>query len=224
MARREYKSMEQGGGNLPDVPFAENLVFYAPLTEGDLTDHISGNTLNYNASLNPVFWDNEKKMYRFSKVAKPYEMYYNVNLDGIVGDYTIVCEYLPERTHTYNYPTVLILGSYASSDVWRPGMYSLRNDLSGERALQRMRIWPYSIETQTANMYMINGEGNVEYLCQYGVPSDTICAPHNWDNSNMCRTRVSINPKRDNNDTYAVWIKDIRIYNRFFTQEEIAQL
>jgi hypothetical protein len=24
------------------VPFAENLVFYAPLTEGDLTDHISG--------------------------------------------------------------------------------------------------------------------------------------------------------------------------------------
>lgn len=213
--------MEQGGGNIQDVPFAENLVFYAPLTEGDLTDHISGNTLNYTQGLS---WDSAMSMYKFGKVAQTYEMYYDVNLVGIVGDYTLVCEFKPEETHRYNYPSVLILGSYAQSDEWRPGIVSNSSDTSGERAMQRMRIWTYSIQTQTAKVYMINGQGECEYLCDYGGPTNTICIPDNWNSSNKCRTRVSVCPKRDHNDTIAAWIKDIRIYNRFFTPEEIAQL
>mgnify|MGYP003408262231 FL=1 len=221
MARREYKSMEQGGGNLPDVPFAENLVFYAPLTEGDLTDHITGNTLNYTQGLQ---WDSAMGMYKFDKVDKAYEMYYDVNLVDIVGDYTLVCEYKPSSISRYNYPVVLILGSYAESDEWRPGIASNSSDTSGERAEQRLRISTYSIETKTALVYMINGQGDVEFLCDYGNQTNTICIPDNWNSSNKCRTRLSVCPKRDHNDTMAVWIKDIRIYNRFFTPEEIAQL
>ena len=60
--RREHLSSTRV---LPDIPFAEDCIFYAPLTQGDLTDHISSNTLTV---LSPATctWDSSKNMYYFN--------------------------------------------------------------------------------------------------------------------------------------------------------------
>lgn len=62
--RREYLN---GTGGLPDVPFAEDCIFYAPLSYNDLTDHISGvqgviqsgTTLEWNSSMNMYLIKND---------------------------------------------------------------------------------------------------------------------------------------------------------------------
>lgn len=55
MPKREHI---KSGGVLP--PFSENLILWAPLTEGDLTDHIGGLAPTFAST--PV-WDNNRKMY-----------------------------------------------------------------------------------------------------------------------------------------------------------------
>lgn len=58
MSRRHYNKLQQE----PLPPFAENLVFWAPLTEGDLTDHINGIT---GTLWNGTFvWNSEKQAYK----------------------------------------------------------------------------------------------------------------------------------------------------------------
>lgn len=59
------KRQQHGLNNTPSpggVPFAEDLIFWAPLTEGDLTDHISGVTGEIQNGTT-VTWDSSKGMY-----------------------------------------------------------------------------------------------------------------------------------------------------------------
>ena len=56
--RREHKNIEEV------VPFRESLVFYAPLTQGDLSDHVSGVKPTTDSGCSYV-WDDAKQMYLF---------------------------------------------------------------------------------------------------------------------------------------------------------------
>ena len=59
--RREHK--DNSGGSQP-IPFEEDLIFYAPLTQGDLTDHVSGTTGQLLTDTT-MTWDANKGMYLF---------------------------------------------------------------------------------------------------------------------------------------------------------------
>lgn len=71
MSRRHY--IIAGGGG---IPFEENLIFYAPLTEGDLTDHVS-RTIGTQMSSCEMYYDDVKEAYKL--VSKPNRSKYYVS-------------------------------------------------------------------------------------------------------------------------------------------------
>lgn len=79
--RRE--TFEKGG-----IPFEENLVFFTPLTENDLTDHI--NNVTPIASLGAT-WDSNKSAYMFrTNTGGQYCLrYYITNINNYQDGYTV---------------------------------------------------------------------------------------------------------------------------------------
>lgn len=69
MSRRHY--VESGGA-------PANMIFYAPLTENDLTDHISGETLRTNRT--SVTWNTTHNMYDIQKSGAGSAYFQNLNL------------------------------------------------------------------------------------------------------------------------------------------------
>ena len=48
-------------------PLPEGCIFYAPLTQGDFADHVSGATMVHNANVGTVVWDSTYNMYKFTQ-------------------------------------------------------------------------------------------------------------------------------------------------------------
>ena len=57
--------------NISNIPFAEDLVFYAPLTEGDLTDHVN-NLQGKVKTTASITWDSSVGMYLIDSPQKNY--------------------------------------------------------------------------------------------------------------------------------------------------------
>ena len=56
-----------------NTPTGDELIFDAPLTQGDLTDHISGSVATYGSNPNgSVVWDSTQNAYHFTKAKNSY--------------------------------------------------------------------------------------------------------------------------------------------------------
>lgn len=219
--KREHKDIVEV------VPFRESLVFYAPLTEGDLTDHVSGQSLVYPSGR--VVFDSERGMYLFSKMPKTNEIYFPVNLyaAGIQQcRYTIFVDCQAQTYGYYNYPPYVVIGGYSDTTSWRPSVACIRDESNTTRGLRKKRAF---VATKSATMapeysaYYIDDAGVHYVFGENNLSLGSVIDPQNW--TPIMKQRVSLNPKRDSNDTnYKVYLKDIRIYNRALSENELAQL
>lgn len=216
--RREHTS----SSIMPDVPFAEDLVFYAPLTEGDLTDHVSGETLIYPSG--SVNWDSTEQMYLFNKGLKSDEIYFPVNIynAGVIQQpYTIFADCKAETYAYYNYPPYVVIGGYSDTTSWRPSLACSNNESSTTRGLRKKRLEVFQNVNPYRSRYYIDETGVYNFCTE--STSSSIQDPANW--TSVMKSRVALNPTRDGNDIgYRVYLKDIRIYNRAFTTSEITLL
>lgn len=222
MSRRHYKKLEQQ----PLPPFYENLVFWAPLTEGDLTDHISGVELKHTDE-SYVKWDSSMNAYQFFKKRKPDYNGWDTSIlfDAVnfpkglkkeaTQGYTITALCKRSYTQSYNYPPYVVLGLYTTNDVWRP-------------CIAFSNLEPSSTKEQWGRRtFLRNADGNSKsyfntQLITQGT--DGNLASYISQNTDVLNY-IGVNLDRDGKDkNQNPWIADIRIYNRALTAEEVAQL
>ncbi len=209
----------------PLPPFYENLVFWAPLTEGDLTDHISGVELKHTDE-SYVKWDSLMNAYQFFKKRKPDYNGWDTSIlfDAVnfpkglkkedTQGYTITALCKRSYIQNYNYPPYVVLGLYTNNDTWRPSIAFTSNEQS-------------STKEQWGRRTLVYGDGiakrffNGEFVMQDIGGSLTNYISQNTDVGNY----IGVNLDRDGKDmNQKPWIADIRIYNRALTAQEVAQL
>ena len=204
------------------------LLFYAPMTQGDLTDHISNTDLQgYDNT--KVVWDSTYNMYQVMKQSQADEMYWNVNLlynattnpygmqlSSSQG-YTIYVFCKRELVVSNNYPPYIIMGSYRLESTFSPSVASIgQEDNFSLRELLLGRAIVHDIGGKTFYKDISNGlVTNV-----HSENSSGRLNPQNWVTDNY--SRIAINPKRGNEDPdMSIWVKTVLVYSRALTDNEL---
>lgn len=213
--RREYKWKEQQPQPLP--PFYENLVFWAPLTEGDLTDHISGVSPTTDTGCG-YEWDADKGMYKLTSSGNSSSRYGALKYSGLNmrladgQDITFVLDFeeVSGNGNGYN----VIFGVPATT-VQIPDIAYITH---------------YRYTSQT-NYNNVMGYGR--YACVYsgttckfykdGILKNTVSSAK-WSMIKFSANTASICQLNTNNTEYTMYGKNARIYNRALSASEVAQL
>lgn len=217
MARREYKSMEQGGGNLPDVPFAENLVFYAPLTEGDLTDHISG-TVPTQSQDSYCEWDETIGMYKLRAYSSnngadfPSALKWSIPSMNLTQGQALTLVIDVQEIYVYgNYYAPMISVPSMSS---QGGAYICNTRYINKQLLSTLHRYCVSCSA-------FNGSNFTLKFYQDGVLKQSGTWAQNYSYN---KNTVSVCQLHTNNREYQIYAKNVRVYNRELSASEVAQL
>ena len=215
MSRRHYF---QSGAPLPDVPFAKNLVFYAPLTEGDLTDHVSGVAATV-ASTATVQWDSAKGMYHIytgvggsSSYLKTISWDNLPNLTSFPNGITLYleCEEVSGECSGNSYAGTMSVASMSSStqDVAYICNYRYTN-VTGF----------YTLVPHAKLAYTLTSSGS----CIWYKDGVSVRTASGWTNR-IFNGSISVCQLHRNNTKYGIYAKDVRVYNRVLSASEVAQL
>lgn len=215
------------------VPFASDLIFYAPLTQGDLTDHISGavgtpyseNGTIYSDNLT---WDTIENAYKFhtNKMYQHGARFSVPNFAELIStihsDDTIWC--CDVKCSNQNCCYALDIGyaksgdtgnrdyGYTPAHLVRVGSFVFDNDWH-----HVVFGFNYSAHEIWAYVDKILRENTTSYAI-----SSKVFKP-NWTN-NM-KKYISLGVNQDSyQGEITMWIKDMRLYNRDFTTAELASL
>ena len=236
---REHK---QPGGNTPLPPFSENLVFWAPLTQGDLSDHISGEVGASSSNCSAV-WDSTEGMYlltaattdTYGRGHNSDALRYNsstlrANLNGTQT--TGMTVYMLLKEHTYvpgtngQYGVSRYFSCSTMYDVWEtsPRMNVL---VDGTRlrqsSINTTKLW------RTAVVY----NPTSKLITIYDVDSGTQVLSGSWTDTPAAPLSVGLCSKNGhdtsttsgyNTKSFSAYVQDVRIYNRQLTASEIAHL
>lgn len=234
--RRQHKQLD--GTPLP--PFAENLVFWAPLTQGDLSDHISGEVGASSSNCSAV-WDGTEGMYlltaattdTYGRGHNSDALRYNsaalrANLNGTQT--TGMTVYMLLKEHTYvpgpsgQYGVSRYFSCSDMYDVWEtsPRMNVL---VDGARLSQS------SINTSKLRKVAVVYNPTAKLLTVY--EDGTVVLRGSWTDTPASPLSVGLLSKNGhatstssgyNTKSFSAYVQDVRIYNIQLTAEEIAQL
>lgn len=230
--------LKTGGPDLP--PFAEDLVFWAPLTEGDLTDHISGETGTTSPGAS-VQWDDSKGMYLMSVsttdsygrghdcVALKFSG--NALLSNLAGHYrdcsvflkVIEVSFTGVNTTSFASNKTRYFSCSSMKDVWetspRANIY-----VDGSAIHYGQIIDPGSL-VKICYTASSSGNGKVyvnSYVRDTGV-SDSLANPLSL--GIMDKNGHATSTSSPYNTIYcSAYIKDVRFYKRCLSASEVAQL
>lgn len=206
--RREYALKEGGGGEVP--PFNENLVFWAPLTEGDLSDHVSGKVPAVDSGCS-MLWDASKGMYKFysNGVWKAACAYSALNMGlGKGGKCTMVIDVEEVSFSGNRYQSMI------GSPRWKAGQQTVY--------ICHVRFDSTYSPIKTLHRYCVAYDGNsVIKFYQDGVLKTTI---NSWALTDFSSNEVTICTIPNNCTNYTMYAKNARIYNKEMTAQEVAQL
>lgn len=207
---------EKGGGG---IPFEENLIFYAPLTENDLTDHISGETLR---TLSTTFvWNSTHEMYEFNKSYTGGAFFQDIDLslpftsnDFSDVECTCVFDFVLTNSADRKYANLVGLakGFYTSSASHRFPYIWVQHIGTTISANTKYRI-AWVLKNSTFSYY-VNGQS---VLFNYTNKHD------NFDYTE-CNNYVSFCTGNWSGNDGGGCFGNIRIYDRALTAQEVAQL
>ena len=224
------------GGGEPLPPFSESLVFWAPLTEGDLTDHISGSvgTTPSNNTNCSVTWDDNRGLYRINNRVSGFAGLWwqglNMFPDAVNGSTlmrdipkTIYLKVLVVTTPNGN-GYAYSVGVGAGNDGYNYNVTTGTQRAVAECLCPTKAPFNIPIGTLHAICYTRDNLTNTQYLDGTLVstnPNDP------WTQLYYTRfgTRMSaVFCPQNAGDIADMCIQDIRIYNRALTASEVAQL
>ena len=204
----------KSGGSLP--PFSENLVFWAPLEEGDVTEVLHGITPTTDSGCSFVF-DANKQMYRLnaSGGSSSYRgalKYSNVGMGmGNNHECTIVID-VEEISISGNRYSAMIATPIIQNNISITYCCNARYFNSINKNLHRY-VAVYGGLNQ--------GEQNTFERCYY---DGILCYDAVWQGLPIANDSVSLCQLHRNNTQYSIYAKNARVYNKAFTTEEVAQL
>ena len=195
-----------------------SLIFYAPLTQNDFTDHISGVSLNAGPIPSRMSWDSTKQKYKVTKrggSGTENLCWSGIDLTSITNAYTIVCDAQAETYSRYNYPNIVTIYTFNNGTIWLPGVIGMDWESSSDKVTLRRRA------------IIVNGSSFGQYTAGYGIVANTNPSsnafPQNWSSSWF--TLLSLQDRRSSNEpNISCWVNNIRIYNRALTQSEIEAI
>ena len=212
----------------PDVPFAENLVFYAPLTEGDLTDHISGKSPSTDSGCT-VTWNSTYNMYQLYCSGGAYRaalrwvgltLYdagHNISTDGLTV--TAKIKFISQSGNNYSalYSCDSLKDTFGQYTRNKAYLYNCnyRYGSSGTGLGSNVN--------QLTTTLVRSGSPNIKWY-----KNSTLANSTNWDTANISTTRapdtLSLCEMHTNNTNMTILISDVRVYDRALSDSEVAQL
>lgn len=214
--RREHTP----SSTMPNVPFAEDLLFYAPLANGDLKDYVSGVSPTLQNDTN-ISWDTSKNMYLLESnpgttgyYVSP--LYYDVDLPiSDFGNLTIVIDVINVQ-----------MGNQYCAHVLTPSW----SDIGKNYVCAFMRQYGYGSPDNALHRYVASSNftsssGSISFY-KDGVFSHSTNKAE-WVGSTSKplydKNSVAICMANDTS-TFKIYAKNCRIYNRSMTAAEVAQL
>lgn len=210
-----------------DIPFVENLIFHTPLTEGDLTDHVSG--VSPTPGTGGCTWDSAYDAYRiFTTAEYQHCLIYNIP-DGI--------DFKSSENYNFSiYAKVLIVNHGGTVDFAMLGAGAMNgNDAVGVFSIgetHRFNTSPNSPVSLGAwhELCMTRGSRDVLFyvdksLVKSSFWNDTYYAVFNIAKAVEVGANKYISVGSvPFNYTFNAYIKDVRIYDRVLSVSEVAQL
>lgn len=218
--RRAYKKLE----NEPLPPFAENLVFWAPLTEGDLTDHISGVSPTTDAGCS-VTWDANKGMYKL-------RCYSSSNYSYVAALHYVVGEIIDLNTLNRDGFTITLFMQEISYSGNHYSAYASANGLKevfGSGSVANDNAYMYVCGARFSGT-TVKQDNRITVVCNNQVIryyyNGVLSLESGWSfiNDKSGIYSISVCQKHSNNTEMTIFAKDVRIYNRALTASEVAQL
>lgn len=205
---------------------SSDLVFYAPLTNGDLTDHVSG-TVATQDNNTTIEWDSDKGMYYLtsdpgntnSQHLKEYYLsplaWRSLTQVPMTGDFTMVitarCKY---SSHKYS--------AFMITPDWHAiGKFVCATSLAPVRGSKQ------ATDTTEHRLAVVSTDNGLSaphraYYCD-GVYVTTITESYSTISTEIDHATVAICMANDER-YFQMWARDARIYNRALTPAEIQNL
>lgn len=193
---------------------------YAPLTEGNLAIGGVQPTITGNGE---VTWDASAEAYKFSMVnaaSSTCVLYWDIDLgleSNAMQEVTIFCKAFVAGA-TNGFPYLVVLGDANETSSYRPHINASNAFISQYSAWQNC-AWV----RRNTNVLTYYTSGRTD-----SVNASHVSNPANWNGSNKCNSRLCIFWRRNNeginNPSLYAYIKDIMIFNRALTAQEIAAL
>lgn len=216
-----------------------NLIFYAPMTEGDLTDHVTGISMQLTGK-GQIEWNNSLQIYKITTPSTTYDtvLTFRSNRywkDLIQDDFTVcakVCRFT-NNYGTYNKARVFACSPVGSpTDAWTSyGMGIPANLFTAVgSSLQAATACGenYEIIYSFAALKHFTNNTNYQqtaYRNGIQVQSDSLQASKFTAYADEVNSGLNIGLTGHTNFRYCSFgIKDVRIYNKILTQEEINSL
>ena len=209
-------------GDLP--PFYEDLVFYAPLTEGDLSDHISGNTMSV-LSPGGVAWDGNMGMYLFNGAApaRTFKTLFSWNGLDLDLQTTVTASVLH---HTIHHKL-----TFVSSGIYHRA-YPTFSYVRGTNQYAYICLYAksyYNYNFIDNELYSITEviDGSTTNLYVNGIRTASVSTILNGNMSySQLGTTFNIYPLHQGDTAQGgiSYNRDIRVYNRVMSDSEVAQL
>ena len=208
--------------SIESVPFYEDLIFYTPLTESQ-NDLVGGKIPTVYGDVN--YGENGAE---FNESCLIYPMPYEEQKAPMTVHFLFS---RGDIQHTYSY--VLLLGSTANSTTWRYGIFMPRTNarIGYNMTLSSSRLEMETItdiNTTAGTWYKVVGVfGSAE---QRIYINDTLVFSNNATDRYVIQGSgqelLSIGNRLDHNYDrfFTGFVKDVRIYNKAMTDEEIRQL
>lgn len=214
------ENVQISGSVLPDIPFAENLVFYAPLTYGDLTDHISGTSPTTDTQCSCT-WDSSKEMYLLSANG--------ANNFRCALNYTNLSLQITEKS-TQQFTVTGIFEWVSKNGNNFEAFYSVSNQKQSSNTCLRWTcgdVTKYDggkhftgIKRLTAIVDNSSGQGTyIRY-----EDNELVTNFGSWSNIKNPPNSVGICQLLINQYAFSCYAKDVRVYNRALSAAEVAQL
>jgi hypothetical protein len=220
--KREQTNVTSGGGG--GVPFSGNLIFHAPLTQGDWTDHISGVT--------PVLgtgsctWDSTYNAYRFTCIESLTAQ------KCLIYDIPAGIDFKQSENYNFSiYAKIRVVSQAATTDYFTLGVANSYSDPDVFTLGETHRFNAPSLSGAFYDLCMTRDTRDVVFYVNKSVSRTSYWeANGNFSTFNVAKAVANETNKRCcigtvlYNYTFDTYIKDVRIYDRVLSASEVAQL
>lgn len=212
------------GGSEPMPPFVENLVFWAPMTENDVTDHISGTSPTSDTGCSYT-WDANKGMYLCETTGSSSSLNAAMIWTGL--NLNIAPADSQQYTITGVFEWVLGGGSYNGKYFCYMACNNYHNQSPTTIRYSNGDVEDEGISPTTVGIHRLtiiaDNSNGLKKMIRY---EDTRLTTNksNWGGFRTAPTSVAVGQFLNGVTSGKIYAKDIRVYNRALSASEVAQL
>lgn len=228
-------------------PLDSSLIFWAPMEQGDLTDHVTGIQMQLTGN-GVIEWDNNVGIYKITTPSTTYNTvltFINPNRmwkNLIQDDYTVcakICRFRNNYGTNNNCrvfacgPTGLPTDQWLKDGMGRPANnFVVAGGISGQFGNIYEQIYSFACATHYTGNIITIPEGTPDEIMQWYykngvmITNGATAAQSKFSRlSDEVNSGLNIGLTGHVNYRYCTFgIKDVRIYNRILTQQEIIEI